>query len=99
MSPVHFGLDVGGHVHFLAALQQQLFVDQCRDQFGLLLRDFFSRLLLSHSVLFQRFDPFPRLALQHGKCDDLVVDLCDHFVNNCHLAFLGEDVQWQNCYC
>ena len=32
---VHFGLDVVGQIEFLALLQQQLFVDQRGDQFGL----------------------------------------------------------------
>jgi hypothetical protein len=90
-APVHFCFDLGSHVEFLAALQQKLLVDQRRDQFGLFLGGFFRRLLFGHAALFQRFDAFFHLALQHREREDVVVDLHDHFVNDRHLAFLGDD--------
>jgi hypothetical protein len=45
---------------------------------------------------FERVDTFFRLALQHRERDHVVVDLRDHFVDDLHLAFLGEELAGAN---
>ena len=88
-APVDFGFDLFRKIEIFSFLQQQLFINQRRDQFRLVLFDFGVGLRFAHAVLLQRIDALFHFALELRKGHHAVVHLRNNFIDDDRFAFLG----------